>query len=167
MSVDQGGNIRGFTPNVAIVVPRSRAAGYIGASTNEDLSKPTEGIGTGSINVTDEDGTLNSWDDVVRGNYRSDYRARYPGATATEGVWSTPYSIPGSTGSVDRFPLVDKIDWLPPVADVASAKSMYHWRYRATWEAGMVWPWPSVRLLAVASTPSTPPPSALTTIWWA
>jgi len=52
VSVDQGGNLRGFTPNVAVVVPRSRAAGYIGASTNEDLSRPTSGIGTGSINVT-------------------------------------------------------------------------------------------------------------------
>lgn len=52
VSVDQAGNIRGLTQNAVVVTPRSRAAGYIGASTNEDLSRPTEGIGTGSINVT-------------------------------------------------------------------------------------------------------------------
>ena len=59
VTVDQGGQIRGFTPNVAVVTPRSDAAGYIEASTNEDLSSPTgstvEGRGprgTGSVSVT-------------------------------------------------------------------------------------------------------------------
>ncbi|QXD14029.1 hypothetical protein GQ464_011225 [Rhodocaloribacter litoris] len=52
VNVDQAGNIRGHTPNVAIVTPRARAAGYVPASTNEDLSRPTEGIGTGRIEVT-------------------------------------------------------------------------------------------------------------------
>ena len=45
-------NVRSLTPNVAVVVPRARAAGYVNPSTNEDLSRPTEGIGTGSIDVT-------------------------------------------------------------------------------------------------------------------
>ncbi len=52
ISVDQGGEIRGISRNAAVVTPRSRAAGYVDASTNEDLSRPTEGIGTGSIGVT-------------------------------------------------------------------------------------------------------------------
>ena len=52
VSVDQGGEVRGLTSNAAVVTPRARAAGYVDASTNEDLSRPTEGIGTGSIGVT-------------------------------------------------------------------------------------------------------------------
>ena len=45
VSVDQGGEVRGLTSNAAVVTPRARAAGYVDASTNEDLSRPTEGIG--------------------------------------------------------------------------------------------------------------------------
>ncbi|HUF10276.1 MAG TPA: hypothetical protein VMO47_13225, partial [Rhodothermales bacterium] len=52
ISVDQAGQIRGLTPNAVAVVPRSRAAGYVEASANEDLSRVTEGIGTGSASVT-------------------------------------------------------------------------------------------------------------------
>ncbi len=52
VNVDQAGNIRGHSPNVAIVTPRARAAGYVPAATNEDLSRPTQGIGTGRIEVT-------------------------------------------------------------------------------------------------------------------
>src|SRR5690606_13880467 len=44
-------NVQTRTPNVAVVTPRTRAAGYIGAGANEDLSQPTEGIGTGSIDI--------------------------------------------------------------------------------------------------------------------
>ncbi len=51
VSVDAAGNVRGFTPNVAIVTPRARTAGFRYADTNEDLSQVTEGIGTGSIEV--------------------------------------------------------------------------------------------------------------------
>jgi hypothetical protein len=66
VSVDQGNEVRGFTANVAIVTPRSRAAGYVGASKNEDLSLPTEGIGTGSIDVTVVDKSLIKTDAVYR-----------------------------------------------------------------------------------------------------
>ena len=60
ISIDQGGQLRGFSQNVAIVVPRSDAAGYSNASTNEDLSRPhgttfpgrSEPFGTGSARVT-------------------------------------------------------------------------------------------------------------------
>lgn len=51
IAVDQGGTVRGHSNNVAIVVPRSRAAGYQAAGANEDLSQVTEGIGTGSISI--------------------------------------------------------------------------------------------------------------------
>ncbi|HEX7070562.1 MAG TPA: hypothetical protein VF190_07140 [Rhodothermales bacterium] len=58
ISLDQGGQLRGFSQNVAIVVPRADAAGFVAASTNEDLSRPTgstfrtEPLGTGSASVT-------------------------------------------------------------------------------------------------------------------
>ena len=52
IAVDQGGTVRGHSNNVAIVVPRARAAGWQEAGANEDLTKPTQGIGTGSIDVT-------------------------------------------------------------------------------------------------------------------
>ena len=60
ISLDQGGQLRGFSQNVAIVVPRANAAGYVDATTNEDLSSPTgtlvqgrsEPLGTGSASVT-------------------------------------------------------------------------------------------------------------------
>ena len=74
-------------------------------------------VSIGPVNVSDDDGTFNRWDDVVRGNYWSDYRARYPSATANDRVWDTPYSIPGNTGSFDMFPLAEQVDWLPPIAD--------------------------------------------------
>lgn len=45
-------NFRALTPNTAVAVPRARAAGYIGPSANENLNRPTEGIGTGNIEVS-------------------------------------------------------------------------------------------------------------------
>ncbi len=51
IAVDQGGTVRGHSSNVAIVVPRARAAGWQEAGANEDLSTVTEGIGTGSVSV--------------------------------------------------------------------------------------------------------------------
>ncbi len=45
-------NVRRLTTNVAVVVPRARAAGYVDASTMQDLSTLTEGRGTGSAEVT-------------------------------------------------------------------------------------------------------------------
>ncbi|MBO6575933.1 MAG: hypothetical protein JJ896_10215 [Rhodothermales bacterium] len=51
ISVDLAGNVVGVSQNAAIVIPRSRPAGLVDAATNEDLSKPTEGIGSGSIDV--------------------------------------------------------------------------------------------------------------------
>nr|MDO8111846.1 NosD domain-containing protein [Candidatus Sigynarchaeota archaeon] len=49
-----------------------------------------------------------TWDNGTRGNYWSNYEARYPTATNNGIVWNTPYAIPGST-SKDRYPLVQ--DW--------------------------------------------------------
>lgn len=51
ISVNLAGNVLGVSQNAAIVVPRSRPAGYIDGAVNEDLSEITEGVGSGSLNV--------------------------------------------------------------------------------------------------------------------
>lgn len=51
IAVDLAGNLRGQSRNTAVVMPRPRAAGYVSAGVNEDLRKPTSGIGTGSMGV--------------------------------------------------------------------------------------------------------------------
>jgi parallel beta-helix repeat protein len=50
------------------------------------------------------------WDDGSRGNYWSDYQARYPNPTQTNGIWTTPYDIVDVNQSVsfDHYPLADQ-----------------------------------------------------------
>lgn len=88
ITVDQGGELRGFTPNVAVVTPRSDAAGYVSASTNEDLSRPTgttiegrEPRGTGSLSVTIVDR------DQVNPDHM--FRLTFFDSTSTTGVYET------------------------------------------------------------------------------
>lgn len=50
-SVDAFSNLRGSSPNAAMVVPRAPAAGYVQGGANEDLSSVANGVGTGSIEV--------------------------------------------------------------------------------------------------------------------
>lgn len=51
-SVDAFSNLRGTSINASVVVPRAKAAGFIDGGAAEDLSRVTEGAGTGSIKVT-------------------------------------------------------------------------------------------------------------------
>ncbi|MFT5143316.1 MAG: hypothetical protein ACI80V_002285 [Rhodothermales bacterium] len=51
ISLDLAGNIVGQSQNAAVIIPRSKPAGYVEGAANEDLSHVTEGIGSGSINV--------------------------------------------------------------------------------------------------------------------
>jgi len=51
ISVDLAGNVQGVSRNAAIVVPRSRPAGLVDGAVNEDLSRVTEGVGSGSLTV--------------------------------------------------------------------------------------------------------------------
>lgn len=51
ISIDLAGNIQGVSNNAAIVIPRSRPAGYVDGDVNEDLSSVTEGLGSGSLLV--------------------------------------------------------------------------------------------------------------------
>jgi len=51
ISVNLAGNVLGVSQNAAIVVPRSKPAGFVDGAVNEDLSRVTEGVGYGSMNV--------------------------------------------------------------------------------------------------------------------
>jgi len=53
-----------------------------------------------------DDGINNLWDNGSIGNYWSNYEEINPTATNNEIMWDTPYLIDGTSGSVDRFPLV-------------------------------------------------------------
>jgi parallel beta-helix repeat protein len=64
--------------------------------------------GNNFVNNTQQVYSVNStnlWDDGSRGNYWSDYQAKYPNATETgsSGIWDTPYFI--DTSDVDNYPL--------------------------------------------------------------
>ena len=43
------------------------------------------------------------------GNYWDDYLERYPNALQLNGVWDTPYKIPGRSFE-DKYPLVEPVD---------------------------------------------------------
>ncbi len=51
ISVNQAGRLTGFSQNAAAVTPRSTPVGFVEGGANEDLSRVTEGIGSGSISV--------------------------------------------------------------------------------------------------------------------
>ncbi len=51
VSVNQAGRLTGFSRNAAVVVPRSAPVGYVEGGANEDLSRVTQGLGSGSIHV--------------------------------------------------------------------------------------------------------------------
>ena len=79
ISVDLAGNVLGVSANAAIIVPRSRPAGYISGDVNEDLTQVTNGLGSGSIFVRVESDA-----DVVPDN---PYRVRfYSGPDEFEGT---------------------------------------------------------------------------------
>jgi parallel beta-helix repeat protein len=63
-------------------------------------------------------GTNELWDDGKRGNFWSDYRAKYPAASNDGLVWDTPYLIFTSSPSLlyDRYPLAIEPDIERPVA---------------------------------------------------
>nr|MDO8109728.1 right-handed parallel beta-helix repeat-containing protein [Candidatus Sigynarchaeota archaeon] len=56
-----------------------------------------------------DNGAGNRWCQDYFGNYWQDYTSRYPGATPLFGIfWSMAYTIPGSAGSSDVYPLLDQ-----------------------------------------------------------
>ena len=112
ISVDLSGRILGISNNAAVVVPRSRPAGYIDGDVNEDLSVVTSGTGSGSLFVRVVDDTALQTD--------RPYQVRlYSQDDDTEGTdleVTTEYDIVDvSTGTT----LVNKTDLVPvsPMVD--------------------------------------------------
>jgi parallel beta-helix repeat protein len=61
---------------------------------------------------------LSVWDYRKRGNYWSDYKARYPNAIAnlTSGTWDTPYII--DVNNTDHYPLVNPVPNIPEFSSI-------------------------------------------------
>ena len=70
-STDLAGQVRGTSINAAVVTPRAPSVGYQAGGANEDLSRVTTGIGTGSISVEVFDERLITSDDVYRVSFFS------------------------------------------------------------------------------------------------
>jgi parallel beta-helix repeat protein len=92
--------------------------------TNNTVNSNNYGIGMSSLSSSSNYNTIyrnnlintignaydtgtNTWDSGSEGNYWSDYIEKYPDAEEIDdnGIWNTPYDIPGDT-SIDRFPLM-------------------------------------------------------------
>jgi parallel beta-helix repeat protein len=58
-----------------------------------------------SLNQAEDNSGINQWDHAGTGNYWDDYFDRYPSAIIVDGYWSIPYSLNGSAGAQDNFPL--------------------------------------------------------------
>jgi parallel beta-helix repeat protein len=52
--------------------------------------------------------TVNHFHKDSYGNYWDDYTEKYPDANQINGIWDTPYDIPG-TNAIDEYPLVNPI----------------------------------------------------------
>lgn len=87
---------------------------YIGYSNGNNIY--LNSLSNNSINAYDL-GSNNFWDNGEFGNFWADYEEKYPESTDNEGIWTIPYDIDGSAGSIDRFPLnFDPILDLFPIA---------------------------------------------------
>jgi parallel beta-helix repeat protein len=94
--------------------------------TENNIFLNTEGIylwGSGNLfyhnnfednykNARDQPVGTNLWDNGAEGNYWSDYKVKYPEAKDKDGngIWDTPYDIPGGADAKDEYPLVESRD---------------------------------------------------------
>ena len=72
VSVNQAGRLTGFSRNAAVVTPRSVPAGYVQGGANEDLSRVTEGVGSGSIAVSIIQESVADFDGIYRISFFSE-----------------------------------------------------------------------------------------------
>ena len=72
VSVNQAGRLTGFSRNAAVVTPRSVPAGYVQGGANEDLSRVTEGVGSGSVAVSIIQEAEADFDGIYRISFFSD-----------------------------------------------------------------------------------------------
>lgn len=72
ISVNQAGRLTGYSRNAAVVTPRSVAAGYVEGGAHEDLSRVTQGLGSGSIQVRVIQEEATDFDGVYRISFFSE-----------------------------------------------------------------------------------------------
>ncbi len=89
ISVDLAGNILGVSNNAAIVIPRSRPAGFIDGDVNEDLSHVTGGVGSGSLLVR----IVNDADVSANNPYRVRFYSEEDDKAGTDLKVTTAYDI--------------------------------------------------------------------------
>lgn len=68
--------------------------------------------GSGTSNANDSGGTNNQWDNGIVGNYWDDYGGV---DVNDDGIGDTAYPIPGTTGSVDNYPIWSDTDDIPVI----------------------------------------------------
>ena len=56
-----------------------------------------------------EDECINNWYKNEVGNYWYDYEENYENALDIDGIWDTPYKIPGGDNE-DKYPLVEPVE---------------------------------------------------------
>lgn len=106
VSVNLSGEVVGLSRNAAIVVPRTLPAGYVGGGANEDLSRVSSGLGTGSISVRIID------DNAIRPDtvYTVSFDSQQIDLATTDHYQTTSYSVTNkATGEtiIDGAPLTD------------------------------------------------------------
>lgn len=96
---------------------------------NMFIANNQAGVGPLPPQVTDESDGTNKWDDGYgQGNYWSDYEARYPAASSSNGVWSIPYEVETESSQIelyDRWPLSIELDLERPEADAGEDIEVY------------------------------------------
>ncbi len=114
ISVNQAGNITGFSRNAAVVTPRASPVGFVEGGTNEDLSRVTGGIGTGSVVVRVLQEELADFDAVYRiGFFSSD-------PPQGKDVYETAaYEIVNVSTNEVLFPRAPLVETTPPVEGFA------------------------------------------------
>lgn len=114
ISVNQAGHITGFSRNAAVVTPRSRPVGFVEGGTNEDLSRPTQGIGSGSVVVRVLQEEVADFSAVFRIGFFSDLVS--PSADLYETLAYEITNVSSGETLVERAPLVQTT---PPTAGFA------------------------------------------------
>ncbi len=105
VSVNQAGRLTGFSRNAAVVIPRSVPVGYVEGGANEDLSRVTEGLGSGSINVRVIQETQADFDGIYRISFFSE-----PVSDVSDLYQTRAYEVANIVSGeklIDPSPLID------------------------------------------------------------
>ncbi len=109
VSVTQAGQVSGVSPNAAVVTPRSQPVGYVEGGANEDLSRVTGGIGSGSAHVQLLLEPEANFDAVYRLNFFSD-----PVSEVSDLYETTRYELVNATTGETLINPTTLVDVTPP-----------------------------------------------------